>query len=191
MIVACAECETKYSLPDENVPEKGIRVRCPKCKFVWRLKPASSAKSEFKTSEGAFSDDPSRYVERGEWEEKSEAQEKPSVQEEVMNSGFEEINIGDGVPFSEPEQPQVTAEMRKEKERAKRLARVFVSDILVYNQEKRDKALAEGNLMSVLGPEIKKGWEGYKEKVGSGITESNDYFKNALNEILANGQKLF
>jgi len=191
MIVACAECETKYSLPDENVPEKGIRVRCPKCKFVWRLKPAGSTKSDFETSEGVFVAETSQSVEREGWDGQPAVGENSSIQEEEMNSGFKEINIGDGMPFDETERPQETTEMRKMKERAKRLARVFVSDILVYNQEKRDKALAEGNLMSVLGPEIKKGWEVYKEKIGSGITESNDYFKVALNEILANGQKLF
>ena len=71
------------------------------------------------------------------------------------------------------------------------MARVFVSDILVYNKEKRDKGLANGDLMTVLGPEIKKAWEAYKEKVGSNFVESTDYFREALNEILANGEKVF
>ena len=191
MIVACAECDTKYSLPDENVPENGVRVRCPKCKFVWRLKPAGSANPKFEVSDGGFTDEVSQSVDTGEWGAQQEEVARPSIQEEEIESGFEEVNIGDGMPFDEPKKVQETTEMKKKKERAKRLARVFVSDILVYNQEKRDKALAEGKLMSVLGPEIKKGWEGYKEKIGSGITESTGYFKDALNEILADGQKLF
>jgi len=76
-------------------------------------------------------------------------------------------------------------------ERAKRLARVLVSDILCYNREKRDQALIDGNLMAVLGEEIKKSWELYKEKVGSDLADSTDFFKEALNEILADGQKIF
>jgi predicted Zn finger-like uncharacterized protein len=75
--------------------------------------------------------------------------------------------------------------------RAKRLARVLVSDILCYNQEKRDQALIDGNLMTVLGDEIKKSWELYKEKVGPEVAKSTNYFKEALNEILADGQKVF
>jgi hypothetical protein len=71
------------------------------------------------------------------------------------------------------------------------LARVFVSDILVYNKDKRDKGLASGELMTVLGPEIKKAWEAYKEKIGPNVVESTDYFREALNEILADGQKVF
>ena len=82
-------------------------------------------------------------------------------------------------------------EARKKQERSKRLARVFVSDILVYNKDKRDKGLAGGDLMTVLGPEIKKAWEAYKEKIGPNVVESTDYFREALNEILADGQKVF
>ncbi|MCK4350631.1 MAG: hypothetical protein KAX13_07215, partial [Candidatus Krumholzibacteria bacterium] len=82
-------------------------------------------------------------------------------------------------------------EMRKKKERARRLARVFVSDILIYNQEKRDKGLADGDLMTALGSEVKKAWEAYKEKIGSEVSESSEYFRTALNEILADGQEIF
>ena len=76
-------------------------------------------------------------------------------------------------------------------DRARRLARVLVSDILCYNQDKRDQALVDGNLMTALGDEIKKSWELYKEKVGPEVAKSTDYFKEALNEILADGQKVF
>jgi hypothetical protein len=61
----------------------------------------------------------------------------------------------------------------------------------VYNKDKRDKGLASGDLMTVLGPEIKKAWEAYKEKIGPTVVESNDFFREALNEILADGQKVF
>ena len=45
--------------------------------------------------------------------------------------------------------------------------------------------------MTALGDEIKKSWELYKQKVGPELANSTDYFKQALNEILADGQKLF
>ena len=72
-----------------------------------------------------------------------------------------------------------------------RLARVLVSDILVYNQEARDRALREGRLVSALGGEINKAWELYKSKVGPEVASSTTYFKDALNEILAEGEKIF
>lgn len=76
-------------------------------------------------------------------------------------------------------------------DRAKRLARVLVSDILWYNRERRDAALRDGTLMTSLGEEIKKSWELYKEKVGPEAAHSTNYFKEALNEILADGQQVF
>ncbi len=80
---------------------------------------------------------------------------------------------------------------RSPEDRAKRLARVLVSDILCYNRETRDEALRNGNLMEALGEEIRKSWELYKEKVGPELASSTNYFKEALNEILADGQDVF
>ncbi len=71
------------------------------------------------------------------------------------------------------------------------LARALVSDILVYNRETRDSALAEGTLLEALGGEIKKSWELYKEKVTPEVANSTTYFREALNEILAEGQSVF
>jgi hypothetical protein len=76
-------------------------------------------------------------------------------------------------------------------DRARRLARVLVSDILVYNQAVRDRARGEGNLATALGTEITKAWELYKSKVSPEVVASTTYFKDALNEILAGGEKIF
>ena len=51
--------------------------------------------------------------------------------------------------------------------------------------------MRDGTLMTSLGEEIKKSWELYKEKVGPEAAHSTNYFKEALNEILANGQQVF
>ena len=76
-------------------------------------------------------------------------------------------------------------------ERARRLARALVSDILVYNQDERDRALHEGNLASALGAEVNRAWDLYKTKVDRQVLQGTSYFKDALNEILADGQKVF
>ena len=98
-------------------------------------------------------------------------------------------------PAPEPSKPSKPAKSkrggRSKDDRAKRLARVLVSDILCYNQDRRDQALEDCTLMTVLGEEIKKSWELYKEKVGPDLANSTNYFKEALNEILADGQEVF
>lgn len=76
-------------------------------------------------------------------------------------------------------------------ERARRLARVLASDIAIYNREKRERGIRDGNLVAVLGYEIKKSWETYKERVGVDFANSTPYFRDALNEIVAEGKKIF
>ncbi len=190
MIVTCDECQTKYLLGDEKVPDNGIRVRCPKCRFVWRLSPLDPRDSAFEVSNSEFAstppvkdDAPQDGWASMEPDTKSVATEAEPRVEEV------EIPIQDFEP--EEKADKESPEMRKKKDRARRLARVFVSDIVIYNKEKRDKGLADGDLMTVLGPEIKKAWEAYKEKIGSEVSESSEYFRTALNEILADGQEIF
>jgi len=194
MIFTCEGCKTKYMLDDEKVPERGIRVRCPKCSHVWRLMRETAEverESVFEVTSSTFDEAPARAKEHASgWaamEGDYTMRSSSAVAEEVP---IAEVDLGIGEHVT-PQTRQVTPELKKKKERAKRLARVFVSDILIYNKEKRDKALKEGNLMSVLGPEIKKAWEAYKEKVGPDLTESTEYFRSALNEILADGQELF
>lgn len=85
----------------------------------------------------------------------------------------------------------LSAEEKKQHEKARRLARVLASDIAIYNREKKDRGLAEGNLVAVLGYEIKKSWEIYKERVGADFANATPYFRDALNDLLAEGKKIF
>jgi predicted Zn finger-like uncharacterized protein len=188
MIVTCDGCNTKYLLSDEKVPAKGIRVRCPKCRYVWRLLPAVD-KSVFEISSGTFTDEaPVVESQKGEWDS---LERSLSVLAGRMSPQMDDEAAIEERPAAAAERVVEDPEARKKKERSKRLARVFVSDILVYNKDKRDKGLASGELMTVLGSEIKKAWEAYKEKIGPNVVESTDYFREALNEILADGQKVF
>ena len=90
-----------------------------------------------------------------------------------------------GIPPGLPE-----AERLKH-ERARRLARVLASDIAIYNREKRERGIQEGNLVAVLGYEIKKSWEVYKERVTPQLANATPYFRDALNDMLAQGKKVF
>ena len=46
-------------------------------------------------------------------------------------------------------------------------------------------------MASTLGAEVNKAWELYKSKVDAEVLRTTSYFKDALNEILAAGQKVF
>ncbi|MBN1884992.1 MAG: zinc-ribbon domain-containing protein [Candidatus Krumholzibacteriota bacterium] len=185
MIVTCDGCQTKYLLGDDKVPGNGIRVRCPKCRHVWRLVPPP-ADPVFEVAGGAFAAEaPVAEPARGGWA----SMDRTPASAPAMDTApaHEEIEM----PAAEPQAPPPDPELRRRDDRARRQARVFVSDILEYNREKRDRALENGDLMSALGTEIKKAWEAYKDKVGPDCVEANTYFRDALNTILADGQSVF
>jgi hypothetical protein len=75
--------------------------------------------------------------------------------------------------------------------RAQRLARALVSDIVAYNKERLQQATGAAALRSEFRDEIRKSWEEYVEQVGLDTAKGTPYFRDALNEILAKGAKIF
>jgi hypothetical protein len=76
-------------------------------------------------------------------------------------------------------------------QKARRLARALVSDMVVYHPAKRREALQAGNLKEAFEEEIAKSWEEYVEQVGRELADSTSHFRDALNELLADGRALF
>ena len=76
-------------------------------------------------------------------------------------------------------------------QRARRLARALVSDLVAYHPQKREEGLKNGTLRPLFREDIKKSYEEYVEQVGRDVAENSPHFQEALNEILGGGQKLF
>ena len=76
-------------------------------------------------------------------------------------------------------------------QKAKRLARALVSDMVAYQPQKREEAIRNGTLKQIFREEIKKSYEEYLDQVGKEFAEGTTHFQDALNEILAGGQKMF
>ena len=77
------------------------------------------------------------------------------------------------------------------KQKARRLARALISDMLVYHPEKRQQGIRDGTLPQLFKDEIHKSWLEYTEQVGLEVAQSTPFWTEALNEILAGGHKLF
>jgi hypothetical protein len=75
--------------------------------------------------------------------------------------------------------------------RAQRIARALISDIVAYHPQRREEALASGTLRGDFREEIMKSWEEYVAQVGLETARSTPHFRNALNQILAQGQSVF
>jgi outer membrane biosynthesis protein TonB len=80
---------------------------------------------------------------------------------------------------------------RDPSDRARRLARVLVSDIIAYYPERFQESRARGTVKDDFEAEVQKSWKEYVDQVGQEMAESTPYFTEALNEILAGGEEVF
>ncbi|MCG6955380.1 MAG: zinc-ribbon domain-containing protein [Gemmatimonadetes bacterium] len=97
------------------------------------------------------------------------------------------------MPAAEPA-PAVTGftfGRRDPHDKARRLARVLVSDIITYNPDRHHRALSAGSLKEDFEEEIEKSWKEYVEQVGPDIARNTPYWSQALNDVLAKGQQIF
>ena len=202
MITTCTVCQTRYRLDASKVPPRRIRVRCPDCQGVFELDGVAAAAATPVAMDGlepgfnAPAPAPAAAVRSPESMSMSRsASPEPSRRDEPVMATTPSPAVPSApaatlepVPEPTPASP-AGGRMRRSKEEM--LARALVSDILVYNRERRDTALTEGNLLEAMGAEIKKSWELYKEKVTPEVANSTNHFRDALNAILADGEKVF
>jgi hypothetical protein len=105
--------------------------------------------------------------------------------------------VAGGGPATVPHSPPVASRpinpflANDPSQKARRLARALVSDMVVYHPAKRREALRSGTLKQAFEEEIGKSWEEYVEQVGRELAESTTHFTDALNDILADGQPVF
>lgn len=90
-----------------------------------------------------------------------------------------------------PAAPRPSFGQRSPEEKAQRLARVLVSDMITYNPQLYETALERGTLKEDFEEEIEKSWEEYVAQVGEDLANSTSYWKDALNDILAKGDEVF
>lgn len=76
-------------------------------------------------------------------------------------------------------------------QKARRLARALVSDMVAYHPQKREEGARNGTLKQLFREEIKKSYEEYVEQVGREFAESTTHFQEALNDVLAGGKRIF
>ncbi len=63
----------------------------------------------------------------------------------------------------------------------------------MYNAERHRNALENGTIVNDFEDEIDNSWKEFVEQVGAELADGpgRDYWREALNDILAKGEKLF
>ena len=215
MHVECSGCGARYKIADEKIPMQGARVRCRKCSTVFEIsrpeerpvpaeipvipptpepeaEPAAPAPMDVERGFGFDRDSTFAHSTAAAPAVPSAAPAGSQPAPAAFPAPPPQVAPAPPQPVSQTGIPAGLTETERVKhERARRLARVLASDIAIYNKEKRDRGIKDGNLVAVLGYEIKKSWEVYKERVTADLANTTPYFRDALNEIVAEGRKIF
>ena len=75
-------------------------------------------------------------------------------------------------------------------ERAKRLARTIMSDIYLYNTAKADESIRNNNFYFVFAAEIKEGLKLYENRISQEVRAQGDFFREAIENFIANKKKI-
>jgi len=73
-------------------------------------------------------------------------------------------------------------------ERAKRLARLIMADLILYNQDKIIQGIKEDNLFELLGSELEVARKYYERNVDPQVVREANYFNEAVVDILVKGR---
>jgi hypothetical protein len=82
----------------------------------------------------------------------------------------------------------MAVDRRDPHERARRLARLIVGDIVLYNQEKIVDGIRNDTLFQVLESELAEGRRYYDKNVDPDVAAQMDYFNQAIVDILVKGR---
>ncbi len=90
-------------------------------------------------------------------------------------------------PPSVPPRPPATVAapdsadgLGEERARAERLARIIVSDIVLYNEEKFARAVRDGNVAEVMAPDLQEGRGLFAERIDERVRSETDHLVDEL-----------
>jgi CheY-like chemotaxis protein len=76
-------------------------------------------------------------------------------------------------------------ELAEAESKARRLARIIVSDIVLYNQAKVELGVRDGSLYALLADDIREGEHLYRQRVPEQVRENSSFLKDAFEELIA------
>lgn len=221
MTVSCPDCKSVFRVDPAKVPATGVRARCSVCGGVITIgggtlpvsvTPASSAAAVVPVGSRqarstpmatAAASPPVMVSSAVSADESAEASAHEPTAASVWSPESSHASAPTPVASVTPMSASAMATPAAGKrpinpflradpaERARRLARALVSDLVAYHPQRREEGLRDGTLRQLFRGEIKKSYEEYVEQVGRDVAEHSPYFQEALNEILAGGRRLF
>jgi hypothetical protein len=116
------------------------------------------------------------------------AESRTPIPDKSSTEPIKIVEPNTNVESDQPDRPRFDPENQKRHDKAKRIARVIVNDIRNYNPENLAEGIRIGNIMKTLGKEVERGRLLYIKRVPHEIVKETNYYREALLNILADGQ---
>ncbi len=193
----CPSCVTEFPIDSGKVPDDGVYARCSECEAVFLVEnPPAPGDPQAPAGGAVGAEDDAAAVGL----DPAPASFDAIDAEEAPGGGtaadadpwpVEQPAQADHTAVADPPRPAPAFGKRDPHERAARLARVLVSDMIAYHPDRHRRSLEAGTLPQDFEEEIQKSWDEYVDQVGKELAESTDFFRDALNQVLARGQQVF
>ncbi len=193
MNVTCAQCRTVFRVDPRKVPATGVRARCSVCGGVFEVlqddKPGAAAAAPLAgvLPQAEAAPAPFRAAPAP-----PEPPEPISSEPDSATAPTVQAPSGSPPPAAAPKPaPRSPFGVGDQESRARRLARALISDVAAYHPERQERGLREGRLKELFQDELRKSWQEYVDQVGLDTAKNTPFFRDALNEILAKGKRVF
>lgn len=108
---------------------------------------------------------------------------EPEVDARVMPQAAQPTPVEQELPVAPPPVADEDPERVEERERAERLARIAVSEMLLYQPEKFDQASRDGNLETVLDMEISEARALLRQRISEEVRGERDFVMEELTRV--------
>lgn len=159
MVIQCGECGKKGTLDEQSYLGKRVRLRCPYCSREFFYTVAENGNSFVPTGIGA-----------------SRSDVDVLLYELLPSPRFEEA-------LAIPQDSREGAVFE-----AKRIARLIITEIKLYNQDKIERVQSKKEVIDMLKHDLIKGKQHYNTRIASKLPAEPDYFVESVKEILLAGK---
>jgi predicted Zn finger-like uncharacterized protein len=105
--------------------------------------------------------------------------------QEKSRTEIREAEVSQTQAEREGRQQPLLVELSEVQLKARRLARIIVSDISLYSQAKVEQGVRDGNFYTLLADDIREGEQLYRQRVSESVRETSSYLTDAFEDLIA------
>ncbi len=119
---------------------------------------------------------------------KTDTTEKVQIGMEMNEPSNARLKIDDAKKLKEEELLQTPSDMQ-DIEKAKRLARIIISDIALYNQDLLEQGIKQNTVEEVLEKDLEEGKRLFNKRIPEHIRQQGDFLRESLNDLIRKKKK--